>query len=332
MLPLKPPSFFLRPILHARCSSCMAISVSRIGFARGVTSPWARQALVHKIASMNPGPVFITGDIPFDGAVFADYRVFQAETRSWSEAHLRIFPVLGNHEFYRRDYIPSESKGLENWWRVFPYLKSRRWYSVQIGAEIYALCLDSNFGALRAGGPQRIWLEQQLAALPESVKYVFCMLHHDRSGDYLEGNAAPARLDAEDELDGYLQHEGRKLRAAITVISGHVHNYGPFERNGIMYVISGGGGAHPAFFRRHSDDQFKDKDLILSGKPLPNYDFLRFNIVHDGLQATVEGISNPQAGRGAASWDNPDGFTNHIPVANFYVRTTMRSVPIPVGS
>lgn len=48
---------------------------------------------------------------------------------------------------------------------------------------------------------------------------------------------------------------------------------------------------------------------MLSGKPLPNYNFLRFDCVPDGLKATVERISNPQAGRGAASWDYPDEFT-----------------------
>ena len=278
-------------------------------FAPGVTWPWARQALAQKIASTDPEAVFITGDIPFDGAVFADYEVFQSETKAWTEAHLSIFPVLGNHEFYRRDYIPSERKGLENWWRVFPHLQGRRWYSVQIGREIYVLCLDSNFGALRVGGPQRAWLKRQLAAMPDSIGYMFCLLHHDRSGDYLEGHAAGAPLEAEGELDSYLEHEQQQLRACIVVVSGHVHNYGRFERNGVMYVVSGGGGAHPVFFRRRQDDKFNGKDLMLGGKPLPNFNFLRFDAVPEGLKAAVERISNPQAGHGAASWDRPDEFT-----------------------
>jgi hypothetical protein len=285
------------------------IRFTRWRFAAGASSPWARQALVQKIASVNPETLFISGDIPFHGAAFADYEVFKSETKPWAEAHLRVFPVLGNHEFYWRDYVPRQQRALENWWRVFPHLKGRRWYSVQIGSEIYVLCLDSNFGALRAGGPQRVWLEQQIAALPESIKYVFCMLHHDRSGDYVEGNAALAQLDAEGELDGYLHREQQRLRARIVVVSGHIHNYGRFERNGVVYVVSGGGGAHPVSFRRRSDDRFKGKDLMLSGRALPNYNFLRFNNVPEGLKATMERISNPQAGSGAASWDYPDEFT-----------------------
>jgi hypothetical protein len=276
--------------------------------ARNASSPWARQALVQKIASEHPEALFITGDIPFRGADFADYKIFKSETKAWAAAHLPVFPILGNHEFYERDFIPSERRGLENWWRVFPNLQARRWYSVEIGSQIYVLCLDSNCGALRQGTPQRAWLRQQLAQLPDSVQYVFCLLHHDRIGDYLEGHTGAARLEANGELDSYLEHEQQRLHARIVVISGHVHNYGRFERNGVIYIISGGGGAHPVFFRRRADDRFRGKDLTYMGKALPNYNFVRFEHSAEGLTAVVERISNPLAAGGVPSWDTPDQF------------------------
>lgn len=276
--------------------------------ASNASSPWARRALVEKIASEKPEALFITGDIPFRGADFNDYKIFKTETSVWTTNHLRIFPVLGNHEFYGRDFIPSEHKGLENWWRVFPYVKGRRWYSVQVGEQIEVFCLDSNFGALRARGAQRVWLEQQLTGLPDSIQYVFCLLHHDRIGDYMEDHASAAQLAARGELDSYLEREQSHLRARIIVMLGHVHNYGRFERNGVVYIISGGGGAHPVFFKRRRDDKFRGKDLTSLGKPLPNYNFVRFEHRPDCLNVTVVRISNPESQGGAPSWDTPEQF------------------------
>src|SRR5579884_3083842 len=61
-------------------------------FPRNATSPWARQALVAKIAQEKPDALFMTGDLPFQGAQESDYRVFENETVAWRDEHLRLFP------------------------------------------------------------------------------------------------------------------------------------------------------------------------------------------------------------------------------------------------
>lgn len=284
---------------------------TRWQFARNASSPWARQALVQKIASEKPDAVFITGDIPFQGAQMSDYQVFQQETEIWTRARLRLFPALGNHEFYDRNFFPHQQKALENWWSVFPSLRDRRWYSVQLGKQIYALCLDSNFAGLKQGGPQRLWIDRQLSNLPESVNYVFFVLHHARMGDHLEGHSRNRNRNPQTtapDFDSYLERKQSQFRARFVVVSGHVHNYGRFERNGVVYIISGGGGAHPVFFRRQEDDEFNGKDLVADGQPLPNYHYVKFEIRSSTLKATMIRISNPKAGQGKASWDSPDKF------------------------
>src|SRR5579875_1990231 len=157
-------------------------------FAGNVTSPWARVALIKKIAAETPDALFITGDIPFQGVDMADYHVFELETEVWTASSFHTFPVLGNHEFYARDFLHHYERGLENWWKAFPFLKGMRWYSVQFGNQVYALCLDSEFDALRSDGAQRIWIDRQISTLPDSIQYVFIFLHHAPSGDYLEGH------------------------------------------------------------------------------------------------------------------------------------------------
>jgi acid phosphatase type 7 len=278
-------------------------------FPRNASSPWARQSLARKIASEKPDAVFIGGDLVFQGARMGDYNVFEKETRIWSDAHMRIYPVLGNHEFYDREFLPRQERALQNWWTVFPFLKELRWYSVQLGEHIYALCLDSNFGALHPGTPQWLWLDQELSHLPESIKYVFFVLHHTPIGDYLEGHASHRNAPASaSNLDEYLEQKQSDFRARFIVVSGHIHNYARCEYNEVVYVVSGDGGAHPVFFRRRPDDKFNGKDLTVDGRPLPNYHYMRFELSSDNLKAAMVRISNPSAGSGHAKWDTPDEF------------------------
>jgi len=279
-------------------------------FVRNASSPWARQALVNKIASEKPDAVFISGDLPFRGADLGDYKVFEQETKIWRDTHLRIYPVLGNHEFYKRNLMESREGGITNWWKEFPELKGLRWYSVQLGEQVYVLCLDSNFEALAAGKPQRIWLQQQLASLPPSVNYVFFVLHHAQAGDYLEGRSSSYDSRASDDnLEDYLEHRQKETRIRFIVVAGHDHNYGRMERNGVMYVVSGGGGAHPVFFHRQPEDAFKGKDLFADGQPLPNYNYLKFELGPDDLKVTMIRIANPKADGQPPTWDAPDRFT-----------------------
>lgn len=271
--------------------------------AGNVTSPWARQALVNKIATEKPDALFLTGDIPFQGADKGDYVVFQRETAVWNRSQTHIFPVLGNHEFYGRDFFSHRERGLVNWWNVFPYLKGMRWYSVQVGDQLYAICLDSDFGALRPESPQRIWMDHQLSALPASTKYIFVVLHHAPSGDYIEGHDG-----SEFGLDAYFERKQRTMHAQFVVICGHAHNYGRFESNGVTYIVSGGGGAHPVFFHRRPEDDFKGKDLIENGRVLPNFHYVKFELERDHLKASMIRIKNPEDVGAKPKWETADKF------------------------
>jgi hypothetical protein len=180
---------------------------------------------------------------------------------------------------------------------------------VQLGAQVYVLCLDSNFSALREGTPQWPWLDQQLSHLPESIKYVFFVLHHAPIGDYLEGHSRDQHPPSTATgLEGYLERKEAHSGTRFIVVSGHIHNYARCERNGIVYIVSGDGGAHPVFFRRQPDDKFKGKDLMLDGQARPNYHYMRFELSSGNLKAAMVRISNARAGRGDATWDSPDKF------------------------
>ncbi|HVN43298.1 MAG TPA: metallophosphoesterase [Steroidobacteraceae bacterium] len=248
------------------------------------SSPTVRRALIARIAEEQPSGVFISGDIPWRGGVVADYAVFRTETEVWRERGLRIYPVLGNHEFYGA----SEAQCLENWWNTFPELRDHRWYSVALGTSLRAIALDSD-APLVAGSPQRAWLEAELKGLPRSVKFVLVSLHHPPVADPATGSLASHNpRPNEVALAEYLNAIAPKVHERFVVVAGHTHNYERFEVEGVTYVVSGGGGAHPYEVERGPLDLYHGKDF-------PNFHYLRFTLSGDRLSAEMVRVGDPDA-------------------------------------
>jgi hypothetical protein len=59
-----------------------------------------------------------------------------------------------------------------------------------------------------------------------------------------------------------------------------VHNYERFEEQGVVYLVSGGGGAKPLPVRRSADDRFRRPEF-------PNYHYLRFELRGDVLHVEM---------------------------------------------
>jgi len=235
----------------------------------GATSPVARQALVAKIAAENPAAIFINGDIPWHG-IEADYAVFRDETRAWRERHLRVFPALGNHEFS----ACLESACLGHWWQTFPELRGRRWYSVALGARVVGIELDTDTSLL-PGSAQRLWLEDQVATLDPQVRFVLIVMHHPPVADVqLRTNTDHNPRANEITLAEYLKTVAPKSAVRFVVSAGHIHNYERFARDGVVYLVSGGGGAAPYGVDRTPPDQYQSADF-------PNYHYVRFELHGD---------------------------------------------------
>lgn len=231
------------------------------------SSPGARQALVARIAEEHPRALFLTGDIPWHGGHVEDYGVYREETAPWRRLGLNVYPVLGNHEFAEC----AETQCLENWWDAFPQLRGHRWYEVALGARIRLFALDSDTSLL-PGSSQRAWLERELEALPGSVQYVLLALHHppvaDESWLIVRSN--------ERSLAAYLAAAARRSKVRFIVCSAHVHNYERFDQEGVVYLVSGGGGAKPLAVHRSAADLYRHAGF-------PNYHYLRFELERDRL-------------------------------------------------
>jgi hypothetical protein len=230
------------------------------------SNPKARQALVAKIAAEHPAAIFINGDIPWHG-VAPDYAVYREETRPWNDAHVRVYPALGNHEFS----LCLESACLERWWETFPALQGRRWYSVALGAKVVGIALDSDTSLL-PGSPQRVWLEAEVTELAPAVRLVLIAMHHPPVADVqttklVDHNPRPNEIS----LAEYLKTAAPRSSARFVVSAGHIHNYERFAQDGVVYLVSGGGGATPYEVDRTPADLYTPKDF-------PNYHYVRVEI------------------------------------------------------
>jgi Icc-related predicted phosphoesterase len=230
-----------------------------------------RRAEIARIAQERPAFVVMTGDLVLTGADAKDWSVFDTETAPLGQAGIELLPALGNH-----DIRGGETRALENYYRRFPRIEGRRWYSARAG-NVLVFVLDSN-SADGPGSQQWRWLEQRLEALPPEVDFVLVALHHPpitRSNNKTFGGGHAAR-PPEHQLASLLERQQQNMRARIIVIAGHVHNYERYEHNGVTYVVSGGGGATPYMVRRSADDMYRD--------PGPTYHICKFTVDHGELQ------------------------------------------------
>lgn len=256
------------------------------------TDPKVRMELVKRVAAERPDVLLLSGDIPWHGGTKADYAEYKKETRIWREEHLRVFPALGNHEFYR--CAPAEC--LENWWAAFPKLKGRRWYSVKVGKKIYVIALDSN-DSLEPGSRQIKWLTSQLDSLPRGIEFVLVTMHHPPVSD---PNPPSVRDHTprpnEVALRNYLRVAAAAQDAKFVVVAAHIHNYERFYQDGVTYLVSGGGGAMPYPVVRTPGDLYKDPKF-------PNYNYVKFVLQGNVLRGTMYRLSSKGA------WQAKDSFS-----------------------
>jgi hypothetical protein len=216
-------------------------------------NPRVRQWLANQIAAERPAALILNGDVPLNGDVKNDYAVFQSETKAWRDAHLHVFPALGNHEFAG----PNPKQSLEAWWDNFPELKNRRWYSAQFGSRVYMLALDSD-ASLLPGSDQARWIEKQIDDLPSSIDFVILTMHHPPVADIqkhieVDHNPRPNEIALRD----FLSKVAQTSHARFLVSAGHIHNYERSVVDDVVYLVAGGGGAAPYFVERTPGDLYQ---------------------------------------------------------------------------
>lgn len=182
------------------------------------------KAIVQAIIKTKPSAVFHTGDLVNDGSSSADWATFNSITSELVES-APFYPALGNHDLPRNRDLPPQLF-LDN----FDLPNNERWYSVEVDG-LHFIVLDSN-ADLIAGSEQYEWLENELQQVADEFAAV--VFHHPvlatgPHGDELD--LSPILVPLFEEYDVEL------------VLNGHHHNYERFFKDGLYYLVIGGGGA-----------------------------------------------------------------------------------------
>lgn len=260
-------------------------------------NPSVRVALVEAIAAIDPAFVCFTGDIVYNGYDTDDWKVWDSETAIWREKNIPVYPALGNHDLHG-----NQKSALGNYFQRFPELKDSRYYAVH-AANTMILVLDSSQD--ETSGSQGQWLNAKLDNIPADVNFVFVMLHHppytSSSDAKMFGGGHSAR-SPELKLAKMLEARQPNTRARFVVFAGHVHNYERHEHGGVVYFVTGGGGAHAYPIARAADDPFQSKEI--------NYHYLLVEVNNNKLTITMHRID---LSKGTPVWTEPDSITISAP-------------------
>ncbi len=183
--------------------------------------------VMEAMVKADPDFVVHTGDLVADGRVTEQWPIFfSIEKELLSRAV--FFPAIGNHE-------RNDPKFYEFFDVGKPY------YSFDWGAAHFVV-LHSDIGNISGGeaerekfwAEQRAWLEQDLGKSRQAALR-FVTFHHPpfTAVKRRQGTKSPS-------LDLVPLFEKYRVSA---VFSGHDHNYQHHLKNGVHYIVSGGGGA-----------------------------------------------------------------------------------------
>ncbi|MEW6456293.1 MAG: metallophosphoesterase [Acidobacteriota bacterium] len=208
--------------------------------------------VVKKIIEERPSFVIHLGDM----VTYSDehqWEIFDAFDGEIIKNGIPFYPVLGNHEYRVMFQERGEpSKLLRSYFKRFPFLEERRWYSF-----VYGNCKFIILDTMTDHSPesaQARWLKEELKK--KDSDFLFVAMHHPPYTKTTHGGARKAEKKLAQLFESYAQEDFKKVDI---VFAAHKHNYERYVNNRINYVVSAGGGAPPYLVKRDKNDIFREK-------------------------------------------------------------------------
>ncbi len=232
------------------------------------TNPAIHARVINEIVHIEPHPEFVlqSGDLVSDGGNPAQWKEFEQIIRPLEDSYISYYPARGNHDVgpyfskYVREPFDSGDK-LHKYYYAFTRHNNR--FVVVDSMQSYA-----------PGSPQHTWLVGELAKTPQFAN-LFVAFHEAPFSVGPHGPTPEARQ--------YLHPLFVKYHPRA-VFCGHDHLYYRTTRDGVTYIVTGGGGAPPyrpenAKIAIPGDVYIRDTDA--RGKPLSDaaYDALIPHVV-----------------------------------------------------
>ena len=187
------------------------------------SQPARHRAVIAEIVRMRPEFVVQSGDLVDFGRDPAQWAEFDAITQPLRDAHIAFYPARGNHDLgpYFLRYVPKPVTSGNGDYYAFTRHHDR------------FIMVDS-FEDYAPGSVQYRWLEGELARGRKTAVNMFVMFHE---APFSVGPHGPT-LDAQKYLHPlFVKYKPR------AVFCGHDHLYYRTLRDGVTYIVTGGGGA-----------------------------------------------------------------------------------------
>jgi hypothetical protein len=194
------------------------------------------QGIVEAMVASRPALVLQTGDLVGDSSVGGEWSLFDTITEKM-RATIPFYPARGSHDnqgggFYE-EHLPKAGIRRENFY-----------YSFDKG-RIHFVAIDTEDPMPRTG-PQYLWLEADMKRARAEGRFIIPFFH--KAIFSIGPHAGQADVVALRPVlhDLFLRNDVR------LVFQGHDHLYYRSFRDGITYVVTGGGGA-PLYGARHPE-------------------------------------------------------------------------------
>jgi PKD repeat protein len=188
------------------------------------SQPEQHSAVVNAIVASAPRIILHTGDFVSDGRVDSSWQSEFFDPAQPLIENTTLFPCLGNHEWnadlYYRCFDPPQGGGDYH----------EQWYSFDY-ANCHLTVIDSN-ADYKPGSQQYSWLVDDLQSADN--EWCFVIQHHPAYSSGPHGGLQ----EIQDHLVPLYESNHVDM-----VFSGHDHLYERSYKNGVYYIVTGGGGA-----------------------------------------------------------------------------------------
>ena len=237
------------------------------------TNPEAHARVIHEIVALHPEFVLQSGDLVSDGRNPKQWAEFDRIERPLRDNHIAYYPARGNHDlgayYPKRVTEPFDSGDKVN--RLYyAFTRHRNRFIIVDSMQEY-----------QPGSPQYVWLAGELAKAHRTAVNTFVMFHE---APFSVGPHGPTP-----EAQQYLHPLFARYPPRI-VFCGHDHLYYRTMRDGVNYVVTGGGGAPPyrpenAQVAVAGDVFVKDVDNL--GRPLSDAQYQA--LIYHAVRLDVDG-------------------------------------------
>ena len=196
------------------------------------SNPDVHRQVIDAIVKQRPEFVLQSGDLVSDGGNPNQWKEFDDITAPLRTAHIAYYPARGNHDL--GPYYPGHVRE--------PILSGNKFYYSFERHKNMFIALDE-FQDYDPGSQQYQWLESQLKRGQQKDVNTWILFHES---PFSVGPHGPTP-----EALAYLHPLFRKYKPRA-VVCGHDHLYYRTKRDGVTYLVTGGGGA-PLYDPTHTD-------------------------------------------------------------------------------